>query len=168
MAQKLEIKAGDRYNRWTIIEELEPHIYPSGETRRKFLVKCDCGTIRKNNLLTIRQNMSCGCFHSEQLSDRNRTHNLSSHPLFKTWCDMRKRCKAKEGTKNWEWYGKYNVQVCERWLGEEGFKNFLNDMGEKPSKEYSIDRINVYGNYEPDNCRWATPSTQAKNKRNKI
>jgi hypothetical protein len=165
MPKRLEIKVGDKFNRWTVIQEVERHIYPSGETRRKFLVRCDCGTIKKNNLNTIKTNESCGCYHSENLSIRNTTFNLSTHPLYKTWCDMRKRCRAKQGTKNWEWYGKHNIKVCDRWMGIEGFKNFLEDMGEKPAKNYSIDRIDVYGNYEPNNCRWATPSQQNMNKR---
>lgn len=161
--EKLDIKSGDKFNKWTIIEEVKSYIYPSGKSRRRFLVKCDCGTIKENNINTIKNNVSCGCFHSEQLSNRNRTHNLSTHPLFRTWCDMKKRCRQKEGTKNWNWYGKYGIKVCDRWINS--FENFLNDMGNKPSKEYSIDRINVYGNYEPNNCRWATPSQQNENKR---
>jgi hypothetical protein len=164
MGKKIDITQGDRFNMWTIIQEVEPHIYPSGKPRRRFLVKCDCGTIKENNINTIKNNISCGCYHSEQLSKRNEKHSLSKHSLYRTWCDMRKRCKDKEGTKNWNWYGKWGVKVCDRWLNS--FENFLNDMGEKPSPEYSIDRINVFGNYEPSNCRWATTEEQNRNKRN--
>jgi hypothetical protein len=167
MGKRLEVKEGDRYNMWTIINEVKPHIYPSGRPRRKFKCICDCGNIKENTINVIKNNYSCGCYHSINLSKRNKTHGLSYHPLFKTWCDMRKRCRAKQGTKDWEWYGKYGVVVCDRWLGRDGFKNFLEDMGEKPGPEYSIDRINVYGNYEPSNCRWATPEEQANNKRKK-
>lgn len=62
-------------------------------------------------------------------------------------------------------YGGRGINICEKWLGDKGFENFCNDMGEKPSKVYSIDRIDVNGNYEPDNCRWADHSLQMINRR---
>jgi len=163
MGKRIDINPGDNYNYWTILKEIEPHIYPSGKPRRKFIVKCICGNVKENTINTIKTNISCGCYHSNQLIKRNKTHNLSKHPIYKTWCDMRKRCKQKEGSKNWDWYGKWGIKVCDRWINS--FENFLIDMGEKPGPEYSIDRINVYGDYEPSNCRWATTKEQANNKR---
>ena len=76
---------------------------------------------------------------------------------------MRMRCE----NPNWHGYAHYGgrgITVCDRWLGRGGFKNFLADMGERPQGT-SLDRIDVNGNYEPGNCRWATPSEQALNKR---
>lgn len=60
-------------------------------------------------------------------------------------------------------YGGRGIKVCDRWLGRGGFKNFLQDMGKKPSPKHTIDRINVDGNYEPANCRWATQEQQLHN-----
>jgi len=65
---------------------------------------------------------------------------------------------------NYEDYGGRGITICERWLGENGFIHFLQDMGRRP-KGMSLDRINVNGNYEPGNCRWATAEVQVHNRR---
>lgn len=78
---------------------------------------------------------------------------------------MKSRCTNAK-TKGYEYYGGRGVIVCERWLNS--FEAFLSDMGKKPSKALSLDRINPYGNYEPSNCRWATKAEQATNQRRHI
>lgn len=76
---------------------------------------------------------------------------------------MIRRCTDRQYT-SYHNYGGRGIKVCDRWL--ESFENFLNDIGERPSKEHSIDRINNDGDYKPDNCRWATAKEQGRNKRN--
>lgn len=79
---------------------------------------------------------------------------------YQAWVSMRERCgnQTRRGYKNW---GGRGISVCERWLT---FANFLADMGERPDGK-SLDRVNNDGNYEPNNCRWATASEQALNRR---
>ena len=86
----------------------------------------------------------------------------SKHPTYNRWKQIRKRCNN-DRDKAYPNYGARGIKVCDRWM--ESFQNFVDDMGLPPSSGYSLDRINNDGNYEPDNCRWATHSTQMRNRR---
>ena len=85
--------------------------------------------------------------------------------LYRIWHSMKQRCYNRN-SKKYSIYGGRGITVCDRWLGENGFANFLNDMGDRPEGG-SLERVDPNGNYEPGNCRWATKSDQAFNRRDR-
>ena len=97
----------------------------------------------------------------------NVKHRASSRPNrtreYETWVSMRDRCRN-PNNKRYENYGGRGIRICKRW---DDFANFLADMGERPSPQHSLDRINNDGSYRPSNCRWATRSQQRRNRRSK-
>lgn len=97
-----------------------------------------------------------------RLSTVRKMHGAHSNPLYSHWKAMMTRCyNPKSNTyKN---YGGRGIRVCERW--RESALNFYEDMGNKPSAAHTVDRIDVDGDYQPDNCRWATPAEQSRNRR---
>lgn len=99
----------------------------------------------------------------KNLSDpiyKREKHETVSHPLYKTWCKMRSRCRY-SGDDRYQYYGGRGIKVCKRW---DSFPLFLEDMGERP-QGMTLDRINNDGNYTPKNCKWSTRSEQNLNRR---
>ena len=87
-------------------------------------------------------------------------HGMRKSSTYTTWCQMKARCYSPGGT-SYENYGAKGITICARW--RDSFENFLQDMGEKPSKAYSIERIDNAKGYFPENCCWATTSEQNRN-----
>lgn len=87
----------------------------------------------------------------------------SKDPMYRTYWGMLSRCRSKREDVR-SWYEGRGIKVCDRWSGVNGFSNFKTDMGEKPSKKHSLDRIDNEKGYSPDNCRWATNSQQGINR----
>lgn len=132
----------------------------------KWQCRCDCGgekVVWAPHMRTGRTS-SCGCIkreHLAKLSAAKVTHGRTHTVEYRIWGGMINRC-TDQNNKNWLSYGGRGIKVCQRWRD---FANFFADMGERPSNGLSIDRIDNDGDYEPGNCRWATPKVQARNTR---
>ena len=126
------------------------------------ICKCDCGKKKRVRIDHLKSGatISCGCVGRKNSAKAKITHGMSKTRVFKIWMGMLDRCK---NDRDGHW-GKRGIIVCKRW--RDSFVDFYKDMGEPPTDKHSIDRIDVNGNYEPNNCRWATYKQQARNKRN--
>lgn len=91
----------------------------------------------------------------------------SKHPLYRAYASMKNRCYNKKDIEDYPLYGARGIKVCNRWLGGEGFNNFVADVGERPVG-MSLDRIDNEGDYEPGNVKWSTPKEQSYNRRNNL
>lgn len=154
---------GARFGRLVFVQKVSGRKKPNGKTVGLSLCRCDCGksvTILTSNLKNW-SHKSCGCLKLE-LGVAVRTHGKSNTPEFKSWCSMRARCYIPSAT-GYSDYGGRGITVCQRWLAS--FDNFLSDMGEMPTPRHTIDRVNNDGNYEPNNCVWATKKEQLQNTR---
>ena len=128
--------------------------------------RCSCGALTRvaGQLLRGGKSTSCGCYRAELMSATKRTHGMTGTPEYNAYSAMLGRC-LNENNHKFEHYGGRGIKSCGRW--KESFANFYEDMGARPA-EHTLDRIDVNGDYEPANCRWATATQQAQNKTTNI
>ncbi len=169
MGARIHHSPGERYGRLVVLDEADM-IHSGNQTHRALRCLCDCGKETVVRAYSLRQGktQSCGCYLADILKTAPLTHghtaNGSWSPTYMTWTAMLARCHNPKNSK-YPTYGALGVTVCDRWRGRTGFQAFLDDMGDRP-EGLTIDRIDVFGNYEPGNCRWATVAQQSMNKRN--
>jgi len=147
-----------KFGRLTVLEFAENY---------KWLCKCECGKEKIVYGCSLRSGntKSCGCLNKEVHTKHGHSIKGKRSKTYMSWASMLKRCNN-PNHKDYKNYGGRGVKVCDRWLNKEnGFENFLEDMGEMPGK-HQIDRTDNDGNYEPTNCRWVTPKENCRNRRN--
>ena len=129
--------------------------------------KCECGVEKEISVTNVKNNRSksCGCLRKEKALIANAKHGMTYCPEYHVWDSMKGRCYRKNAG-GYRDYGGRGIIVCEEW--KNNFTKFYEDMGPRPSKEYSLDRKENDGNYCKENCRWATRGEQDRNKRNSI
>lgn len=169
-AQKYEDLSGNVFERLTVMTK---HSERSSSGTLMWKCKCTCGktVIISGNSLRSGHTKSCGCYHREKaksqaaaMGKKNRTHGKTKSPEYYVWRGMLFRCNV-ASCSAYSNYGGRGIKVCERW---NRFDNFYADMGDRPSPQHEIDRIDVNKDYTPDNCRWVTVKEQQRNRRSNV
>lgn len=159
--------AGQKFGRLIAME----YVGKNKSKHSLWLCKCDCGgeKIVELSSLTLGRTKSCGCLDRENLlSGRNRReHGMHNTRPYRIWKAMKNRCNN-PNTDDYKYWGARGITVCDEW--QNSFKSFYDHVSVLPhfnEDGYSLDRIDVNGNYEPGNVRWATAKEQNENKRKK-
>ena len=153
---------GKKFGRVTVIKRV------GTEKHGGIIWNCSCSCGNSFNVVgdSLKRGLtkSCGCYRKENTSKMSKKHGLKKHPLYNLWVGIRARCNNQKH-KSYKNYGGRGIKICERW---NNFESFISDMGDRPSPEHSIDRINNNGDYCPENCKWSTQKEQGRNMRKNV
>jgi len=162
---KIKDLTGQRFGRLTVL-------YDTGKRKNGNVVwhcRCDCGNesdVRSDSLVFARTT-SCGCYRRQRTAEAHTVHGMArkekTHPIHRTWRAILQRCEN-PSDKNYKNYGFRGIKVCDEWHKFIPFCDWALASGWQ--KGLQLDRINNNGNYEPGNCRWATPQENSRNRRN--
>lgn len=138
--------------------------HKTGDGKRKWLCVCVCGAevLVSGSKLAGRTTRSCGCLKRDGKHGDSSKKSMAAE--YRSWSCMRARCLNKNHP-NYPRYGGRGITICARW---DNYSLFLEDVGRKPGPDYTLDRIDVAGDYEPANVRWATRRAQQNNRRNTV
>ena len=163
---KLINLSGQRFGRLVVIRQAESKIYPNKRKVTNWICKCDCGNVITTRADSLRngKTKSCGCIHHEVLLKNIKKHGMAGSRIYITWQNMKDRCFNDKNI-NFRNYGGRGITVCSEW--KDSFEEFYKwALKNGYSDKLTIDRIDVNGNYEPNNCRWISYKEQSYNKRN--
>lgn len=167
--KRIEYKENDVINGFIYLKEINPHVSPS-RVFRKALFMCKCGKSFEAIIRSIvsGKTKSCGCFIDLiARKDRNASHHLRYHPLYKIWCSVKTRCNNKKRA-DYCYYGGRGICLSEEFHNFEVFFEYLISLPDYKNREankLTLDRIDNSKNYERGNLRWVSRKIQANNRR---
>lgn len=169
----VEDLTGKTFGRLTVLDRAEDYVYPSGCKERMWRCKCECGNevVVRGKRLRNGTTKSCGCIRREMMCEREKIHGYSGERLNIIWNGMVQRC-CNENNPYYNYYGGRGIKICDEWRNDYvAFREWALSTGYDENAEHgecTLDRIDVDGDYEPDNCRWVSQKEQNRNKRNTL